>query len=48
MASATMLGQVRSKAATSKPGMPGPFPGRVVGVEHPGCIVSGAYQADPI
>ena len=24
------------KAATTKPGMPGPFPGRVVGVEHPG------------
>ena len=48
MASATMLGQVRSKAATSKPGMPGPFPGRVVGVEHPGCIVSGVYQADPV
>lgn len=37
-----------SKAATSKPGMPGPFPGRVVGVEHPACIVSGAYQAEPV
>jgi hypothetical protein len=28
--------------------MPGPFPGRVVAVEHPGCIVSGAYQQEPI
>ena len=37
-----------SKAATSKPGMPGPFPGLVVGVEHPGSIVSGAYQAEPV
>ena len=39
---------ISSKAATSKPGMPGPFPGRVVGVEHPACIVSGAYQAEPV
>ena len=28
--------------------MPGPFPGRVIGVEHPACIVSGAYQAEPV
>ena len=37
-----------SKAATTKPGMPGPFPGRVVGVEHPACIVGGVYQAEPV
>jgi Domain of unknown function (DUF362) len=48
MAAAAALGQTHSKAATSKPGMPGPFPGLVVGVEHPGSIVNGAYQADPI
>ncbi len=48
MAGPAMLGQIHSKAATAKPGMPGPFPGRVVGVEHPGCIVSDAYQAEPI
>src|SRR5213592_1640548 len=48
MASSAMLGQIHSKAATAKPGMPGPFPGRVVGVEHPGCIVSDAYQAEPV
>jgi hypothetical protein len=45
LAASTVLG---SKAATSKPGMPGSFPGRVVGVEHPACIVSGAYQAEPV
>ena len=37
-----------SKAATSKPGMPGPFPGLVTAVEHPGSIVNGAYQAEPV
>ena len=34
--------------AIMDPGMPGPFPGRVVGIEHPGCIVGGNYQAEPI
>jgi len=48
MAGAAALGQAHSKAATSKPGMPGPFPGLVVGVEHPGSIVNGAYQAEPV
>src|SRR5437763_13259991 len=45
LAASTVL---NSKAATTKPGMPGPFPGRVVGVEHPACIVSGAYQEQPV
>src|SRR5436305_1878646 len=44
LAGSAMLGQLHSMAATSKPGMPGPFPGRVVGVEHPACITSGTYQ----
>src|SRR5579862_2266114 len=44
MAAAAVLGQHHSKAATSKPGMPGPFPGRVVAVEHPGSIVQDVYQ----
>src|SRR5439155_26381073 len=48
MAGAVALGQVHSKAATSKPGLPGPFPGLVVGVEHPGSIVSGKYQAESV
>jgi hypothetical protein len=48
LAGTAALGQTHSKAATSKPGMPGPFPGRVVAVEHPGSIASGLYQAEPI
>lgn len=38
-----------SAAATKGPlGLPGPYPGRVVAVEHPASIVSGAYQAEPV
>jgi hypothetical protein len=47
-AAAVALGQTHSKAATSKPGMPGPFPGIVSAVEHPGSIVGGKYQAEPV
>ena len=42
----TMPGAAR--AAAAKLGIPGPFPGRVVAVHHPSCIVSDAYQAKPI
>lgn len=38
----------QSKAATTKPGMPGAWPGRVIAVESPGSIVSGSYQADTV
>jgi len=48
MAGAVALGQVHSKAATSKPGMPGPYPGLVVGVENPASIVNGTYQSEPV
>ena len=48
MAGAAVLGQTHSKAATSQPGMPGPFPGLVVGVEHPGSIIDGSYQLEPV
>ncbi len=36
--------------AGAKPalGIPGPYPGRVVAVSHPGPFVSGAYQAEPV
>ena len=44
MAGAATIGHVTGKAAVSKPGMPGPFPGVVVAVEHPGSIVDGMYQ----
>jgi uncharacterized protein (DUF362 family) len=40
--------QVNSTASHSRLAMPGPFRGRVVGMEHQGSIVSGAYQAEPI
>jgi hypothetical protein len=48
LAGAAAIGQVHSKASTSKPRMPGPFPGRVVAVEHTGCIAGNIYQAQPI
>ncbi len=40
--------QVSSKADRSKLAIPGLYRGRVVAVEHPGCIVSGQYQAEPV
>ena len=40
--------QVSSKADSSKLAMPGLFRGRVVAVEHPGCIIAGRYQAEPV
>ncbi len=38
----------QSGAGASKLGIPGPFPGRVVAVHHPGCIASNQYQNDPV
>lgn len=35
-------------ADSKKLGIPGPYRGRVVGVEHPGSIVSGRYQREPV
>jgi hypothetical protein len=35
-------------APASKPGIPGPFPGRVVAVRHSGSIVSDVYQAPAV
>jgi uncharacterized protein (DUF362 family) len=40
--------QTSSKAERSRLAMPGPYRGRVVSVEHPGSITSGAYQAGPV
>jgi hypothetical protein len=45
---AAAVAQSQSRAATAKPGMPGPFPGRVIAVEHPGCIAGSRYQAEPV
>ena len=41
---AAAASQAVGRAATSKPGMPGAYPGRVVAVEHPGCVISDEYQ----
>ncbi len=43
-----LAAQVSSKADSSKLAMPGLFRGRVVAVEHPGSIVDGRYQAEPV
>jgi len=48
LAATAALTAPRSKAELAKFGMPGPYPGRVIAVEHPGCIASGAYQPEPI
>jgi uncharacterized protein (DUF362 family) len=33
---------------SQKPGIPGPYRGKVVAVEHPGSIISGRYQREPV
>jgi uncharacterized protein (DUF362 family) len=38
----------KSSGATSRPGIPGPFPGRVVSVHHSGCYSGGKFQLEPI
>ena len=43
-----LAAQVSSKSDSSKLAMPGLFRGRVVAVEHPGSIVDGRYQAEPV
>jgi hypothetical protein len=44
---AAALTQSVSRAATVQ-GIPGPYPGRVVAVEHSGCITAAGYQAEPV
>jgi Domain of unknown function (DUF362) len=48
VAAAAAVAQSSSKAEDQKLGIPGPYPGRVIAVEHSGCIESGAYQPQPI
>jgi hypothetical protein len=47
LAAAAQSAPVRA-ATSNKLGIPGPYPGRVVEVHHPGSIVSGAYQSAPV
>ncbi|MCP5118905.1 MAG: DUF362 domain-containing protein [bacterium] len=36
------------QASATKNGIPGPYPGRVVSVQHPGSIVGRAFQREPV
>ncbi len=49
-AAAALAAASRFSAAAQglKSGMPGPYRGRVIEVRHPGCIINGAYQAQPV
>lgn len=38
----------RAQSTGKQLGIPGPFPGRVVAVNHPGSAVSGRHQAEPV
>jgi hypothetical protein len=42
------LTQSRSRTEAQKLGIPGPYPGRVIAVDHSGSIIGGAYQRGPI
>ena len=48
LGAAATLAATRSKAESGALGIPGPYPGRVIAVEHAACIVSGVYQAEPV
>jgi hypothetical protein len=47
-AATASLTQSVSKAENQRLGIPGPYPGRVIAVEHPGCITAGKYQYEPV
>ena len=49
-ATGALLSSMRgfSKSSNSKLGIPGPYRGRVIAVHHPGSIVSGKFQSEPI
>ena len=49
LAAAALVSAVEPvRAAKLALGIPGPYPGRVIAVEHPGCIVQDVYQKDAI
>ncbi len=47
-ATAALTQSVSRAASDRKLGIPGPYRGRVIEVEHPGCIASGVYQPEPV
>ena len=49
MAAAATGSLSQSKASVANNlGIPGPYPGRVIAVEHPGSIIAGVYQKETI
>ena len=48
LAATTAAKQSFSKPSSQAFGMPGPYPGRVIAVDHPGSIVSDSYQPEVI
>ena len=48
LATAALSQSVSRAAPLASQGMPGPFPGRVVAVEHAGSITSAGYQTEPV
>lgn len=47
-ASGTQAGVTTTGKFSGKLGIPGPYPGRVVAVHHPGCIIKNRYQQKPL
>lgn len=45
---AAAASQLPLAASAAKPGLPGPYPGRVIAVHNPGCILAGQYQSAAI
>jgi hypothetical protein len=45
---AAAVARASKGAENQKLGIPGPYPGRVIAVEHSGSIVGGAYQRAPV
>jgi Domain of unknown function (DUF362) len=43
-----LTAQVSTRPNRTKLGMPGLYPGRVIAVSHPACIVDGTFRRDPI
>ena len=37
-----------AQSSGKKLGIPGPFPGRVIAVEHPGSVIQGKHQREPV
>ena len=47
-AATTALSQSKATTVAKNLGIPGPYPGRVIAVEHPGSILADVYQKETI